>query len=239
VKCVVDWLSSVSVTIPGLRVQPVVMTFGDAESWTLVDRDAAVVEPVEAFLAHLHAVERSPNTIKAYAHDLRDWFEFLDQHGLGWSRVRLEDVGRFVAWLRLPATARAGNVAALPTAESVCSEATVNRKLSAISAFYEFHQRHGVDLGDLLTTWQRRATHGGSWRPLLAHLSGLKTVEFPAVDDRRGRVEVVEQRGVVGEAFLTHQLLVVQRAVGHAKLRVPLARYLAPALVVRHQLTCP
>ncbi len=165
-----DWLSSVSVTGPGLRVQPVVMPFGDPESWTLVDRDAAVVEPVEAFLSHLHAVERSPNTVKAYAHDLRDWFEFLDQRGLVWSRVRLEDVGRFVAWLRLPGTARAGNVAALPTVESVCSEATVNRKLSAISAFYEFHQRHGVDLGDLLTTWQRRGTRGGSWRPLLAHL---------------------------------------------------------------------
>ena len=165
-----DWLSSVSVTRPGLRVQQVVMAFGDAESWTLVDRDAAVVEPVEGFLAHLHAVERSPNTIKAYAHDLRDWFEFLDQRGLVWSRVRLEDVGRFVAWLRLPAAARAGNVAALPTAESIGSEATVNRKLSAISAFYEFHQRHGVDLGDLLTTWQRRGARGGSWRPLLAHL---------------------------------------------------------------------
>jgi integrase/recombinase XerD len=27
-----------------------------------------------------------------------------------------------------------------------------------------------VDLGDLLTTWQRRGTRGGSWRPLLAHL---------------------------------------------------------------------
>jgi integrase/recombinase XerD len=46
----------------------------------------------------------------------------------------------------------------------------VNRKLSAVSAFYEFHQRHGVDLGDLLATWQRRGSGGGSWRPLLAHL---------------------------------------------------------------------
>ena len=165
-----DWLSSVSVTKPGLRVQPVVMPFGDPESWTLVDRDSAVVEPVEGFLSHLHAVERSPNTVRAYAHDLRDWFEFLDQRGVVWSRVRLEDVGRFVAWLRLPAAGRVGNVSALPTAENVCSEVTVNRKLSAISAFYEFHQRHGVDLGDLLTTWQRRKTHGGSWRPLLAHL---------------------------------------------------------------------
>ena len=82
-KCVVDWLSSVSVTGPGLRVQPVVMPFGDPQSWTLVDRDSAVVEPVEGFLSHLHAVERSPNTVKAYAHDLRDWFEFLDQRGAG------------------------------------------------------------------------------------------------------------------------------------------------------------
>ncbi len=103
-------------------------------------------------------------------HDLRDWFEFLGQRGVVWSRVRLEDVGRFVAWLRLPASARVGNVVVLSAAESVCSQATVNRKLSAISAFYEFHQRHGVDLGGLLTTWQRRKAHGGSWRPLLAHL---------------------------------------------------------------------
>ena len=129
-------------TCPGLRVQPVVMPFGDRQSWTLVDRDFVVVVAAEAFLSHLHAVERSPNTVKAYAHDLRDWFEFLDQRGLLWSQVRLEDVGRFVAWLRLPAPARAGNVAALPTVDSVCTEATVNRKLSAISAFYEFHQRH-------------------------------------------------------------------------------------------------
>ena len=27
-----------------------------------------------------------------------------------------------------------------------------------------------MDLGDLLVTWQRRGTRGGSWRPLLAHL---------------------------------------------------------------------
>ena len=118
-----DRLSSVSVTGSGPRVQPVVMPFGDPESWTLVDRDSAVVEPVEAFLSHLHAIERSPNTVKAYAHDLRDWFEFLDQRGLEWSRVRLEDVGRFVAWLRLPALARVGNVAVLPAAESACLEA--------------------------------------------------------------------------------------------------------------------
>lgn len=168
-----DWLSSVFMTKPTVfAVQRVVMPFGDPESRTVVGADAGAVEPVEAFLAHLHAVERSPNTVRAYAHDLRDWFEFYDRSGLVWSGVRLEDVGRFVAWLRLATGARnEPNVVALPTSASAASsEATVNRKLSAVTAFYEFHQRHGVDLGDLLVTWQRRGAGGGSWRRLLTHL---------------------------------------------------------------------
>lgn len=114
------------------------MPYGDVESWTVLDRGWLVIEPVESFLSHLHAVERSPNTVKAYAHDLRDYFEFLAQAGLGWASVRLEDVGRFVAWLRLPPLARHEGVAALPGATGYCSAGTVNRKLAAVSAFYEF-----------------------------------------------------------------------------------------------------
>lgn len=124
-----DWLSSVSMTRAGVRVQRVAMPYGEPESWTVLDADWSVVEPVEAFLSHLHAVERSPNTVKAYAHDLRDYFEFLDQVGLSWSSVRLEDVGRFVAWLRLPSGARADTVVALPGAEDHRSESTVNRQI--------------------------------------------------------------------------------------------------------------
>lgn len=153
-----------------MRVQQVVMPSGEPLSWTLLDAGWSVVAPVEAFLAHLHAVDRSPNTVKAYAHDLRDWFAFLDATGVTWSAVRLEHVGRFVAWLRLPPTARDGRVVALPSAAAFCSPATVNRKLAAVSSFYGFHQRHGVDLGDLLTTWKTPSGRGGSWRPLLAHL---------------------------------------------------------------------
>ena len=100
----------------GFAVQRVVMPFGDPESWTVVGADSGALGPVEAFLAPLHAVERSPNTVRAYAHDLRDWFEFCDRSGLVWSGVRLEDVGRFVAWLRLAPEARnEPNVVALPT----------------------------------------------------------------------------------------------------------------------------
>jgi len=38
------------------------------ESWTVLGDDHAPVEPVERWLAYLTLVERSPNTVKAYAH---------------------------------------------------------------------------------------------------------------------------------------------------------------------------
>jgi integrase/recombinase XerD len=150
-----------------LRVQRVVMPSG-AESATLL-RDGVVVEPADRFLAHLTAIERSPNTVRAYAHDLRDYFAFLESRGLEWSGVSLEELGRFVAWLRLGGGARDGQLTLLPWVEGSVSAVTVNRKLSALASFYEFHQRHGVDVADLLTRW-RPGGRGGSWKPFLAHL---------------------------------------------------------------------
>lgn len=128
-----------------------------------------VVEPADRFLAHLTAIDRSPNTVRAYAHDLRDYFEFLECRGLQWNQAVLEDLGRFVSWLRLPGDARDGQVAMLPWVEGNLTSTTINRKLSALASFYEFHQRHGVALGELLTRW-RPGRRGGSWQPFLAHL---------------------------------------------------------------------
>jgi integrase/recombinase XerD len=129
------------------------------------------VEPIERYLAFLTDVDRSPNTVKAYAHDLKDWFVFLAGRGLDWREVRLEDVGEFVAWLRLPPSARDGRIAVLPSVVAHCGGATANRKLSAVSAFYQHAARHGVDLGELLRSWQPAGRRGTSWRPFLHHIS--------------------------------------------------------------------
>lgn len=84
-----------------MRVQRVLMPDSGAESWTVLDDEHGLVEPVERFLAYLASIERSPNTIKAYAHDLKDWFVCLGGVGLDWREVSLEDVAGFVGWLRL------------------------------------------------------------------------------------------------------------------------------------------
>ena len=99
----------------------VVMPENEFESWTVLGDDQVPVRPVERFLAYLASIEQSPNTIKAYAHDLKDWFVFLAGHGRDWRSVTLEDVAGFVAWLRLPPQARDGRVAVLPTVAHHCS----------------------------------------------------------------------------------------------------------------------
>ena len=50
-----------------MRVQRVVMPVTGETSWTVVDDDFCPVEPAERYLAHLAALERSPNTVRAYA----------------------------------------------------------------------------------------------------------------------------------------------------------------------------
>src|SRR5208282_86295 len=84
-------------------VQRVVMPITEAESWTVLGDDGTPVGPVENYLAYLSAIERSPNTVRAYAISLKLWFEFLAGAGLVWEQVGIEDVARFVAWLRAPA----------------------------------------------------------------------------------------------------------------------------------------
>jgi integrase/recombinase XerD len=160
-----------------MRVQRVLMPDSAVESWTLLGDDLVPVEPIERFLAYLVSIERSPNTVKAYAHDLKDWLTYLAGCGLGWQAVTLEQVAGFVAWLRLPPAARDGRLAVLPSVEHHCAASSVNRKLAAVTSFYEFHARHGVDVAGLLVSMQPGGHRRGadtSYKPFLQHATNNK-----------------------------------------------------------------
>jgi site-specific recombinase XerD len=167
-----------------LRVQRVVMPEAGFESWTVLGDDQLPVEPVERFLAYLASIEKSPNTIRAYAHDLKDWFTYLDGHGRDWRSATLEDVAGFVAWLRLPPRARDGKVSVLPTVEHHCSAASVNRKLASLTSFCGFHTRHGVELTGLLVVMQPAGRRGGpatAYKPFLHHVTKSRPERHRAI----------------------------------------------------------
>src|SRR5262245_38862770 len=135
-----------------MRVQRVLSPGNRVESWTVLGDDGV---PVERWLAFLSDVDRSPNTVKAYAYDVKDFFVFLAVRGLDWREVRLEDVGEFVAWLALPPELRGGQAGALAPLQPHVVVATVSRKLAALAAFYTHQGRHGADVRELLRTWHK------------------------------------------------------------------------------------
>ena len=143
-----------------MRVQRMLMPDG-SESWTVLDASGGPVPAVEGFLAHLQALDRSPNTVRTYATSLKSWSQFLDRLGVAVDEVTVEHVSRFVAWLRAPAE----NVTVLAGGAGRCGPATVNKHLAALFSFYDWQARNGVVVGQSLVAW-RRVNRGG-YRPFL------------------------------------------------------------------------
>jgi integrase/recombinase XerD len=115
----------------GFVVCRVWMPSSGAGSWTVVGLDRVPVGPVESYLAWLANVGRSPNMVRAYAHDLKLFWTFLGDRGLGWDAVTLGQLGGFVGWLCQPP----GNVIVLSEAAWRRSPRSVNRALGAVHGF--------------------------------------------------------------------------------------------------------
>jgi len=107
-------------------------------AWLLLDEEYRPVEPVLNFLRYLDSVERSPNTLRAYAFDLQLYWEFLADKALDWREVCLEDLAAFILWLR---AARHG-VIPIDGPVAVRTEKTTNRILGTLTSFYEFQERN-------------------------------------------------------------------------------------------------
>ena len=127
----------------------------------VIGPDLRPVELIDEYLAWLTDCERSPNTVEAYAHDLRAFWMFLAERGLCWDQVGVMELGEFAAWARRPA----GNVVVLAEEAARLSARTVNRMLSGVVGFYEFQARRGSTLAQDLVV-KTRSGRGG-YKPFL------------------------------------------------------------------------
>ena len=73
-----------------MLVHPVVIPGSGTRSWTVLGDGDVPVVPVDRFLAFLTDIGRSPNTVKAYAHDLKDYWSLISFRSLDWREARLE-----------------------------------------------------------------------------------------------------------------------------------------------------
>jgi integrase/recombinase XerD len=107
----------------------------------LLDDRGDEVAPVNRFLSHLTDSDYSPNTVCAYAYDLRHLVQFFDQQGLGWNDFRPSTALEFLAYLRRVPSRRPAQRLGLTVATErgrLLSAATVQRVLAATSSFFEW-----------------------------------------------------------------------------------------------------
>jgi integrase len=144
------------------------MPVSETVSWTVLDDNGEPVAPIEAYLSFLCAVERSPHTVRHYAVALKLFFEFLDGAGVAWHEVGVDDVARFVAWLRAPAPNTMGETLGR-------QPATVNQILSGVFGCYDYLARLGVSLPEGLVAWRRAGRR--SYTPFLYHATRANPIK--------------------------------------------------------------
>jgi integrase len=107
----------------------------------LLDDEGGEVEPVTRFLSHLIDANYSPNTVCAYAYDLRHLAVFLDERSLGWNDFGPATALEFLGYLRRVPSRRPAQRLGLTVATEqgrLLSAATVQRALAATSSFFEW-----------------------------------------------------------------------------------------------------
>lgn len=147
------------------RTQRVALSDGE-RTWTVLDRDHRVAEPAEQYLEYLRMVGRSPNTVKSYARALALWWEFLTVYELAWDRVTVEDLGRFLGWLR---SGDEPGLASIERRPARFSEGTVALRLQAVCSLYRYHHFNGVEAASRL--YERVFSGQRAYKPMLEHLA--------------------------------------------------------------------
>lgn len=75
-----------------MKVEMVINSSTGFKSWMVLDNNYLPIIAIESFIQYMQTLERSPNTIKNYAHHLKLYWEFLDNRGLEWTSVKFGDL---------------------------------------------------------------------------------------------------------------------------------------------------
>lgn len=137
----------------------------DRVSYTVIHSNGLPVEAADVYLGHLTATGRSPYTVEAYAHDLRDFFEWASRRDADFRRLGLEDLAEFFAWLPRSRPTRQPSVYRLPGTPPAVGNTTLVRKRAALAGFYRFHARRDETVPALLGGPRPM----GRYVPMLAH----------------------------------------------------------------------
>lgn len=114
--------------------------------------------PAEDYLHFLQDIGRSWHTVRGYASDLALYFDFLNRKAIDWRVVQMPQIAAFTAHLRGTNRAKPDTgLVLLRSAEPIRSPASIQRALTAVFGFYDFHV--DTPLADALTRSRQHRVH--------------------------------------------------------------------------------
>ena len=100
----------------------------------LLDNDMRIVKPVYDYLKYQDQRDRAINTLIAYGNDLKAFWEFLSDYGYAYDEVSPKMIGEYKEYLM----SEDDNIIAI-NKEGARTAKTVNRMLSTLHGFYQYH----------------------------------------------------------------------------------------------------
>lgn len=105
----------------------------------LAGENGLPVEPVLKFLRFRDAAGYARNTLKGECIHLMHYFEFLEERGKAYEEVSIDDIARFVGWLKNPDIEK--KIVSLREKPAHAAE-TINKHVDTVIAFYDYLMRH-------------------------------------------------------------------------------------------------
>ena len=105
----------------------------------LAGEDGLPVEPVMKFLKFRDAAGYARNTLKGECIHLMHYFEFLEERETLYEKVTIDDLARFVGWLKNPDIEK--KIVAFRE-KPVHAAETINKHVDTVITFYDYLMRH-------------------------------------------------------------------------------------------------
>lgn len=159
--------------------------------------------PVNRFLEHLQARAFSPATVRAYAYDLLNFTRFLREGGLTLADVHPSDLFDYLHWQARPKLTAGRKVVRLGDARGA-APATMNRRIAAVRALFEFLVVTGDRSANPVPAPRRASGLRAPRRGLLGHLGARRPRGGRLIRQPRRLPESLERSEV--QAFLADLL---------------------------------
>lgn len=140
----------------------------DQVTWMVLDNDHTPVQPILAYLKYLHNLDRSPNTIRATAHRLKLFWEYLRDEHLYWEMMNVAQLAAFIPWLRR----QDPRITSIAQSLAKRTNATIDLTLGAVYGFYSYHMRLGTI--PELPLYKLAIPHRGRYKPFLHGIARSK-----------------------------------------------------------------